>query len=385
MTTTPHIQQALNDTVQDIRALGDAAKTDFKRFTHEAQEMAQTKVIQPGVQMFKDTTHRLDVEPLGRNIEPGSFTDIGPTMVFRAGNGFSGPELWRTNGQAGDAFGIRDIRPGTIGSNPTRVVRLGDAARFTAETDAGAEIWRTNGTTTGTQLVHDIDPQNQSPPFNLIRVDDTVYFQAHDPLHGYELWQTRGTSASTQMAVETMPGSVSGGGVPLLSVAGRLLFGGVSGSAGYEPWVLDPDTGRARLVQDVETGPRSSNADPIGVLGSTAIFIARHDGVDHLVAHTVAPSTTRARAKASYSSTRAREKRIKVTVSVAGETPRLQGRVTILEGARVVGRATLVGGVAKVRITKKLKPGKHRLRAVYAGSVDAQTSRSAAFTVRVRR
>jgi len=60
MTTTPHIQQALNDTVQDIRALGDAAKTDFKRFTHEAQEMAQTKVIQPGVKMFKDTTHRLE-------------------------------------------------------------------------------------------------------------------------------------------------------------------------------------------------------------------------------------------------------------------------------------------------------------------------------------
>lgn len=60
MTTTPNIQKALTTTVQDFRALGEAAKTDLQRLSHDAQELAQEKVIQPGVQMFKDTTNKLE-------------------------------------------------------------------------------------------------------------------------------------------------------------------------------------------------------------------------------------------------------------------------------------------------------------------------------------
>lgn len=60
MTTTPNINKALSTTVDDFRALGEAAKTDFHRLTHDAQELAQTKLIQPGVQMLKDTTHKLE-------------------------------------------------------------------------------------------------------------------------------------------------------------------------------------------------------------------------------------------------------------------------------------------------------------------------------------
>jgi len=62
MTTTPHIQQALNDTAQDFRALGEAAKTDFKQLSHDAQELAQSKVIRPGVQMAKDTAYQLELQ-----------------------------------------------------------------------------------------------------------------------------------------------------------------------------------------------------------------------------------------------------------------------------------------------------------------------------------
>lgn len=62
MTTTPNINQALNTTAQDFRALGEAAKADFNRLTNDAHKLAQTKVIDPGVQMIKDTSHKLEVQ-----------------------------------------------------------------------------------------------------------------------------------------------------------------------------------------------------------------------------------------------------------------------------------------------------------------------------------
>lgn len=62
MTTTPHIQQALNDTAQDFRALGEAAKTDFKQLSQDAQELAQNKIIRPGAQIARDTAHQLEVQ-----------------------------------------------------------------------------------------------------------------------------------------------------------------------------------------------------------------------------------------------------------------------------------------------------------------------------------
>lgn len=64
MTATPHIHQALNDTVQDLRALGEAAKTDLRTLKSDAQALAHTKVIEPGVQLFKDTTQRLEHEAM---------------------------------------------------------------------------------------------------------------------------------------------------------------------------------------------------------------------------------------------------------------------------------------------------------------------------------
>lgn len=60
MTTTPHIHQALNETAQDFRALGEAAKTDFKQLSKDALDLAQTKVIRPGAQMARETAQRLE-------------------------------------------------------------------------------------------------------------------------------------------------------------------------------------------------------------------------------------------------------------------------------------------------------------------------------------
>lgn len=60
MTATLQTQEALQNTAEDLRALGHAAKADFQRLQHDAQEMARTKVIEPGLRFVKDASHRLE-------------------------------------------------------------------------------------------------------------------------------------------------------------------------------------------------------------------------------------------------------------------------------------------------------------------------------------
>src|SRR4030095_15982582 len=62
-------------------------------------------------------------------------------------------------------------------------------------TSYGAELWRTDGTEAGTWMVKDIYPGSSgSDIFSLINANDTLYFAATDPIHGNELWKSDGTS-----------------------------------------------------------------------------------------------------------------------------------------------------------------------------------------------
>lgn len=60
MTATPNINRALHDTAQDLRELGHAAKTDFKSLQHDAEQLARTKVIQPGAKFVRETSQQLE-------------------------------------------------------------------------------------------------------------------------------------------------------------------------------------------------------------------------------------------------------------------------------------------------------------------------------------
>jgi ELWxxDGT repeat protein len=331
------------------------------------------------------TFSQLDVELPTTLLSPGDFTDIGSTLVFRAGNQYSGLELWRTDGQPGDARGVKDIHPGERGSIPSELTRLGGTAVFSARAP-GDELWVTDGSYHGTRLLRDLDPESDAGPTYFLPVGDAVYFRAHHSRHGEELWVTRGTPESTRLALETVPGTGSGAARPALAVGRRLFLTATTVAAGDEAWVLDPMTGRSRMVADLTPGARSSTTVPVGALGSTAIFFADADGQgSQLFAYTAAPSATAARAKRAYSAGQAHRKRIHVKVRVTGEAPGLDGRVTIMRGSRVVGRGKVVDGRARVRVTRRLEPGKHVLRAVYAGSIDAQSSRSGRVVIRVRR
>jgi ABC-type phosphate transport system substrate-binding protein len=62
-----------------------------------------------------------------------------------------------------------------------------------------------------------------------------------------------------------------------------------------------------------------------------------------------------------------------VTVTLTGSSSKATGTVTIKEGAKVVGTGTLVNGTVTIKL-KKLKPGKHKLTASWAGDANGSGS-----------
>lgn len=77
---------------------------------------------------------------------PAEFTRIGPKnyTYFSADDGFSGREIWRTDGTPEGTKMIQDINPGPGHSNPEGLVRLnGKTLLFTADDGShGRELWK---------------------------------------------------------------------------------------------------------------------------------------------------------------------------------------------------------------------------------------------------
>ncbi len=77
---------------------------------------------------------------------------------------------------------------------------------FAATGAAGTELWRSNGTAAGTIQIKDINPGSYGSNLNSLRaIGSTIYFQANDGVHGAELWKSTGSSASTVMVEDILP------------------------------------------------------------------------------------------------------------------------------------------------------------------------------------
>jgi ELWxxDGT repeat protein len=98
---------------------------------------------------------------------------------------------------------VRDVRPGSAGSNPGSLYVFKGRLYFVADDGVhGGEMWRTNGTSSGTRLFKDIDPNGsamypayqEGPGWAVL--DGRLYFGASRRFQ--ELWSTDGTSAGTR-------------------------------------------------------------------------------------------------------------------------------------------------------------------------------------------
>ena len=137
------------------------------------------------------------------------FAVLDNILYFRASDGTNGRELWRSDGTEAGTYMVKDIEPGSDGSDVEWLVAAGGKLYFQADTSAsGRELWVSDGTETGTQLVEDINPgsSNHSRPSHITAFGDKVVFGANNGSDGMELWISDGTAAGTYMVKDIYPG-----------------------------------------------------------------------------------------------------------------------------------------------------------------------------------
>jgi ELWxxDGT repeat protein len=102
-----------------------------------------------------------DITPEGVDVGsdwPQALTAVGNLLYFRANDGIHGQEPWVSDGTSAGTR-MLEVEPGPHGSIPGEFEEYNGLAYFSAGTvAAGGELWRTNGTPAGTEMVKDIVP-----------------------------------------------------------------------------------------------------------------------------------------------------------------------------------------------------------------------------------
>ena len=129
--------------------------------------------------------------------------EVGDELFFSYGRPDVGYELFATDGTAEGTRLIRDINPGTPGSDPEGLTLMPDGRVIF---QAWGELWISDGTEDGTELVADINPTGFSNPQSLRRFGEHVYFFAYTEEDGYEIWRSDGTEFGTELFFEVTPG-----------------------------------------------------------------------------------------------------------------------------------------------------------------------------------
>ncbi|MBK8979297.1 MAG: hypothetical protein IPM29_25650 [Planctomycetes bacterium] len=100
------------------------------------------------------TTRISTVQPHG-----SQGAQLGGALVFRASDGPTGDEPWRSDGTPQGTQLVRDVLPGTGSSAPAGFARLGSELLFAVLNPvppAGVEPWLTDGTANGTRLLANV-------------------------------------------------------------------------------------------------------------------------------------------------------------------------------------------------------------------------------------
>jgi ELWxxDGT repeat protein len=137
-----------------------------------------------------------DIQPGTESSSPENLTAVNGTLFFwsgRFGTDVTNRGLWKSDGTADGTILVKDIWPysGMFHTPPSSTAVNGTLffEGFDSTSGTGAELWRSDGTAAGTTLVKDILPGSEgSDPRHLTAVNDTLFFSADGGVTGRELW-----------------------------------------------------------------------------------------------------------------------------------------------------------------------------------------------------
>jgi ELWxxDGT repeat protein len=215
---------------------------------------------------------------------PFGFTEFNGKLYFSADDGINGRELWVTDGTTAGTQLVADINSGS----PSQFTELNGKLYFVTNDFPKHSLWVTDGTTVGTQLVADIgnplSPGQQRVPIReLTKFNGKLYFSADNGANGYEPWVSDGTTAGTKLLKDINPGFNEDSLDPSSSTSilgiidDKIYFQANDGIHGKELWVTDGTTTGTQLVADINPGFNSSfpnNGTGSGVFNGKLYFFA---------------------------------------------------------------------------------------------------------------
>ncbi len=206
--------------------------------------------------------------------------------IYFAGTDITnGTELWSTDGST--ASMVKDIFPGNAGGVPNssypqlfNSVFINGHFLFSANNDKGVELWSSDGTAANTVIIKDINPGTEGsnpvlyPVIDYSKILDGgsifdfynrgtlfngyIFFSADDGSHGTQLWKTNGTSAGTTL-VQSIGAPNYGVTDTYFYTKTGLYFSANDGTRGNEPWFTNGTT--VQMVADINPGSGSSDPD----------------------------------------------------------------------------------------------------------------------------
>lgn len=209
---------------------------------------------------------------------------------FMANDGFSGQELWRSDGTAAGTMQIAEINPTYAGSLPAHLTYHNGVLLFTADDGAsGRELYVTKGSLHKNKIDFNlfdiypgVNPVNNVPytshASNFIGVDDFVFFTAKTDSEGFELMEYNLVTSRTRLVIDINPGSAGSDVGELTLFDGKLYFSANDGKYGKELWSSDGTARRTMRVTDLNNDAASSRPAQLHVTGSDLLFVA-DDGV----------------------------------------------------------------------------------------------------------
>ncbi|WP_395846022.1 ELWxxDGT repeat protein [Cystobacter fuscus] len=218
-----------------------------------------------------------DINPGQTGSSPTELTNVGETLFFRANNGISGDELWKTDGTSWGTVLVRDIRPGPGYSVPSELTNVNGTLFFRAnDGTSGVELWKSDGTQAGTVRVKDIlsGPSSAITRSAAAVVGGTYYFVANDGTSGNELWKSDGTEAGTVLVKDIWPGASGSEPEQLTNVNGTLFFTSSSGTYAGELWKSDGTEAGTVRVKDLMADAGRSWINNLTNVNGTLFFVA---------------------------------------------------------------------------------------------------------------
>jgi ELWxxDGT repeat protein len=133
-----------------------------------------------------------DINPGSNGSVPMGLTNFNGTLYFTADDGVHGDELWRSDGTAAGTFMVKDINPGSAGSNggTLNLTVVGGTLYLTASDGVdGVQLWKTDGTAAGTVM---LTTNLATAPRDLANINGTLFFD-----NNQGLWTSDGTGVGT--------------------------------------------------------------------------------------------------------------------------------------------------------------------------------------------